>query len=281
MPQPPSPAERALRAIADAAGDGRERVESDLTDPTIPVAATVVLLRDCAAGPGGAHDRAPRSRLVRGRLGVSRRQARTGRPRPDRRCDARPKRPTRGERRCGRRCEETGLEVAASDLVTLSCWDPPPGTRAAHPDLVLRRRGARAASCASSRMKPSRRNGCGRRMRCERQARGELTLYPPTWVTLHGLQRRRPTSPRRSPRRGWRGIRTFETQVRRGADRARLLLARGCRVRRRPGGCGIRTPSPARRRRHPLGLHAPGLTASARAASRAAGGRAHRPRASR
>src|SRR6187399_1716754 len=46
MPEPMSSAEQALQAIADAVGEGRQRVESDVSDPTIPVAATVVLLRD-------------------------------------------------------------------------------------------------------------------------------------------------------------------------------------------------------------------------------------------
>ncbi|HEX5858760.1 MAG TPA: NUDIX domain-containing protein, partial [Microbacterium sp.] len=43
-------AERALRALADAAGDARPRVPGDLGDPGIPVAATVILARDGADG---------------------------------------------------------------------------------------------------------------------------------------------------------------------------------------------------------------------------------------
>ena len=51
MPEIPSSADRAVRALADAVGDSRPRLPSDGTDPAIPVAATVVIVRDGSAGP--------------------------------------------------------------------------------------------------------------------------------------------------------------------------------------------------------------------------------------
>ena len=50
MPQPTPPAEQALRQLADAVDELEPRTAHDLSDPDIPVAATVVLLRDGAGG---------------------------------------------------------------------------------------------------------------------------------------------------------------------------------------------------------------------------------------
>src|SRR5688500_13210336 len=47
----PAPPDRALRVLADAVGDSRPRRPEDASDPGIPVAATVVLLRDTDEGP--------------------------------------------------------------------------------------------------------------------------------------------------------------------------------------------------------------------------------------
>ena len=49
MPHP-TPSDRALRAVADSVTSSRPRVPGDATDPSIPVAATVVLLRDATRG---------------------------------------------------------------------------------------------------------------------------------------------------------------------------------------------------------------------------------------
>ena len=76
MPQPSSSAERALRALADTMGDGRQRKASDISDPDIPVAATVVLLRDGRDGPEVLMIERPDRGLVRRGLGVPGRQAR-------------------------------------------------------------------------------------------------------------------------------------------------------------------------------------------------------------
>src|SRR6188472_4154977 len=51
MSEATPPADRALRALADAARDSRPRVPQYGTDPEIPVAATVMLHRDSESGP--------------------------------------------------------------------------------------------------------------------------------------------------------------------------------------------------------------------------------------
>lgn len=213
MPDPSSSADRALRALADTMREGRRRLESDLSDPDIPVAATVVLLRDGAGGvevllierpdrgsfagawvfPGGKLDPGDE-----GPLGDA------GAPEE---ADAR--RAAVRETR-----EETGLEIAESDLLTLSCWDPPPGAPlrirtwfflAKAPAGQLRLEPGEAV--AAEWLRPA--------DALERQARGELTLYPPTWVTLHGLADAKHVTGATDAAR-MAGIQTFETQVRRG-----------------------------------------------------------------
>src|SRR6478735_3825846 len=126
MPEIPSSADRAVRALADAVGDSRPRLPGDGTDPDIPVAATVVIVRDGPTGPEvlmierpdrGSFAGAwvfPGGKLEPGDEGP------IGDATAPEEADA-----TRAAVRETR--EETGLEVAASDLVTLSVWDPPPG----------------------------------------------------------------------------------------------------------------------------------------------------------
>jgi NTP pyrophosphohydrolases containing a Zn-finger, probably nucleic-acid-binding len=82
--------------------------------------------------------------------------------------------------------EETGLAVAEDDLVATACWVPPQGVAkrmrtwfflAAAPDgdVVL----SPDESVAFSWLRPA--------DALARHAEGALRLFPPTWVTLHGL----------------------------------------------------------------------------------------------
>ncbi len=178
----PTAADRAFRVLADATGDSRPRRPGDADDPAIPVAATVVLLRDARRGPeallierpdrgafagawvfpGGKLD--PEDALV------------PGEPEED------------VARRAGARevQEEVGLRLDRQAMLTVSRWDPPPGlplrirtwffaTRAPEAEPVLS-----ADEVASAEwMRPA--------DVLERHGRGELALYPPTWVTLHDL----------------------------------------------------------------------------------------------
>lgn len=110
--------------------------------------------------------------------------------------------------------EETGLEVALDHLVTLSCWDPPPGAPlrirtwffvVPDPGGTLRLQPGEVADAEW--MRPAE--------ALRRHALGELTLYPPTWVTLHGLAEAADVEALLAATR-LRGVRTFETQVRQG-----------------------------------------------------------------
>ena len=244
---PPRAAERALRALEDAARDARPRVDGDLADPDIPVAATAVMVRDGAEGvevllierpdrgsfagawvfPGGKLDAVDAG---------ARGEASSAEEADARRAAVRETR------------EETGLSIDAADLVTLSCWDPPPGLplrirtwffllRAPEGTLRLQPDEAVAAEW----MRPA--------DALRRHARGELTLYPPTWVTLHGLADARDVEGLLAATRIG-GPRTFETQVRRGRA---VRCSTGARMPSMPAtpARGIRSPAPPRGRLAP------------------------------
>ncbi|MFB8387840.1 NUDIX domain-containing protein [Microbacterium sp. NPDC055910] len=175
--------DEAARVISDAVDGARPRRPADADDPDIPVAATVVVVRDGTDGaevlviqrpdrgsfagawvfPGGKLDDADRESADEPEEAVVRRAA------------------------VRETWEETGLTLAPDSLVPLSIWDPPPGiplrirtwffvAAASGVDLVLSEHEAVAAEW----VRPGR--------LLERHARGEATLYPPTWVTLHGFE---------------------------------------------------------------------------------------------
>ena len=223
-----------MSAIADAVTGARARTAGDATDPGVPVAATVVLLRGAPSGlevlmierpdrgsfagawvfPGGKLE--PGDRFTSDELEED------------------------VARRAGARetVEETGVVVDPSALTTLSCWDPPPG-------LALRIRtwfflapAADARGGTGTATDPGAADGLGALtlspgeavaaewMRpsdaLARHGRGELTLYPPTWVTLHGLADHADTeSALAAARLG--GIQRFETVARRGGEGPMLL----------------------------------------------------------
>jgi 8-oxo-dGTP pyrophosphatase MutT (NUDIX family) len=227
MPQP-TPADRALQALSDSIGGARTRRPEDATDPAIPVAATVVLLRDGADGlevlmierpDRGSFAGAwvfPGGKVEAGDRRSGEEAAAVGAGEPDEPEEAVARRASVRETR-----EETGLELDPAALVTLSCWDPPPG-------LALRIRTwffvAPAAAgvltlspdeaVAAEWVRPS--------DALARHGRGEFTLYPPTWVTLHGLADHADSaSVLGAARLG--GVQHFETVARRGGEGPVLL----------------------------------------------------------
>lgn len=216
MPEP-TPEDRVTRALAGALDGARPRRPGDATDPDIPVAATVVLVREGGDGPevllierpdrgpfagawvfpGGRIEEGDRDRAGESEEDVARRAG---------------VRETR---------EETGLEVDPDALVTLSCWDPPPGTAvrirtwffaapAAGGTIALSADEAVSAAW----MRPA--------DAVARHGRGELTLYPPTWVTLHELAEH-PDAASVLDTARLRGVQHFETVARRGGDGPMLL----------------------------------------------------------
>jgi 8-oxo-dGTP pyrophosphatase MutT (NUDIX family) len=216
--EPPSsstPADRAVRALADIAGESRPRRPEDGHDPAVPVAATVVLVRDSAHGPEvlmierpdrGSFAGAwvfPGGKLEPGdgdaadELAAARHAA---------------SRETR---------EETGLAVDAAELVPLSCWDPPPGLAlrirtwfflAGDPGGELTPAPAEVIDTVWTRPADM----------LARHAQGEVTLYPPTWVTLHELAEQ-PDAAALVDVARIGGIRRYETVARRGGAGPLLL----------------------------------------------------------
>ncbi|HEX5728986.1 NUDIX hydrolase [Microbacterium sp.] len=221
----PTPADRALRALADAVGESRPRRPEDGDDPDVPVAATVVIVRDAVAGPEVLMIERPDRGSFPGAWVFP-----GGKLEPADRAEADDTRVDRTEsdelvaaRRAGVRetAEETGLRTDAVALVPLSCWDPPPG-------LPLRIRTwfflvpdpggdmtlAADEVIAAAWVRPA--------DMLARHGRGEITLYPPTWVTLHTLADQPDADALLGVARIG-GIRRFETVARRGGEGAVLL----------------------------------------------------------
>jgi len=213
----------ALRALTEAAGQSTPRTPEDAVDPAVPVAGTVVVLRDGAEGlevlllerpdrgsfagawvfPGGKVE------------GVDLRAAAdlgaTVLPEEDVARAA-------GVRETG---EEVGLLLQPQGLVTLSVWDPPPGLPLRirtwfflAPDPGGEVRPAPDEAVAATWQRPA--------DALAAHGRDELILYPPTWVTLHGLTGHTDAhSALAAARVG--GIHRFETVARRGTDGPLLL----------------------------------------------------------
>lgn len=216
MPDP-TPPDRVTRALVDAVGDPRPRSAEDGIDPDVPVAATVVLVRDGAEGPEVLLIERPDRGSFAGAWVFP------GGKLEDADRDAADEAEENVARRAGVRetREETGIALDPDALVTMSVWDPPPG-------LALRIRtwffvasepgGAIALSAdeavAAEWMRPV--------DALARHGRGELTLYPPTWVTLHALSAR-PDAGSILETARLAGVQRFETVARRGGDGPVLL----------------------------------------------------------
>lgn len=204
-----TPADRALRAVADSIERSRARTPRDAVDPDIPVAATVVLLRDAPAGAEVLVIERPDRGSFAGAWVFP-----GGKLEPADLADVE----EMSARRAGVRetVEETGLVLDAADLVTLSCWDPPPG-------IALRIRTwffVTAAPAGDLRLQPAEAVAAEWARPADllaRHGRGELTLYPPTWVTLHGLSAHPDAASALGAAR-LAGVERFETVARRGAE---------------------------------------------------------------
>ncbi len=211
----PTPADRAVRSLADLVGQSRPRTPEDASDPDIPVAATVVLVRDAVGGPEVLMiERPDRGSFAGAWVFPGGKLEQADREGGEELAAA--------HRAAVRETEEeTGLLVDAANLVGLSCWDPPPGLAlrirtwfflASDPggDLTL----APDEVVTAEWVQPE--------AMLARHGRGEVTLYPPTWVTLHELA----GQPDAEAMLGFArvaGIHRFETVARRGGDGPMLL----------------------------------------------------------
>lgn len=199
--------DRAARLLGDLVSESRPRRPEDGRDPRVPVAATVVIVRDGAAGPELLMIERPDRGSFAGAWVF-----------PGGKID-----PADGDaadeeavaRRGGVRetLEETGLHLDAASLVPLSCWDPPPGIALRIRTwffLALDPGGELALSddeaVAAVWVRPD--------DMLARHGRGEATLYPPTWVTLHELAEQPDREALLAVAR-LAGIRRYETVARR------------------------------------------------------------------
>jgi len=207
--------ERAARALADVVGDSRPRRPEDGRDPEVPVAATVVIVRQAETGPEVLMIERPDRGSFAGAWVF-----------PGGKLD-----PADGDdadeaevaRHAGVRetWEETGLRLDAASLVPLSCWDPPPG-------IALRIRtwfflasdpGGELALSADEVISAE---WVGPAEMLARHGRGEVTLYPPTWVTLHELAEQPDAEALLAVARIG-GVRRYDTVARRGSAGPVLL----------------------------------------------------------
>ncbi|KHK98875.1 hypothetical protein LK09_08420 [Microbacterium mangrovi] len=167
-----------LGELADALG--RPRVAGDAADASVPVAGTVIVVRAGDAGPEVLMMERPDRGSFAGAWVFPGGKVEDGDAGATEEGTAR----NAGVRETW---EETGIALDAGSVVTLSRWDPPVGipTRIrtwffvapAPAEVTLRLSDAEAVRAAWVRPADM----------LARHGRGELTLYPPTWVTLHGL----------------------------------------------------------------------------------------------
>lgn len=220
MPEP-TPAHRVENELAGALERTATARDADVG---LPVAATVVLVRDgddspevllierpdrgSFAGawvfPGGKLEDADRDRDDETEEEVARRAG---------------VRETR---------EETGIIVDTAALVTLSVWNPPPGValRIRTWFFVTPAAPALASDPAGGLMLSADEAVSAAWMRpadaIARHGRGELTLYPPTWVTLHALSEHADAASILDTAR-LAGVQQFETVARTGGAGPVLL----------------------------------------------------------
>jgi len=217
------PGAAALERMLTPAGSGDEAA-SAADDAALPVAATVVIARDASHGAEVLMlERPDRGSFAGawvfpgGRIEPEDRVAATG---EGAEADAARRAAVRETR------EETGLVLDAGALVPLSRWTPPVGVplrirtwffaaAAPEPDAVLSLQEAEAVGAAWIRPAAV----------LERHGRGGITLYPPTWVTLHTLRPARDVEDLLARAR-LGGLQEFRPRLR-GTDDARVLLYEG------------------------------------------------------
>lgn len=241
MADPQSPAARVARALAEAADGAGRRTPRDAADPDVPVAATVVLVRD---GTGGLEVLMIR-RPDRGSFGGAW-VFPGGRLEP---ADGDPADEAGAARAAARRevREETGLDLDAALLVPLSRWDPPPGA-------ALRIRtwffitDTHAGPLALQASEVESAEWVRPADMLARHSAGHAVLYPPTFVTLHDLAAH-PDARAAVAAAGRAGLRPFETVARRGPDGPLLLWQGDAAYQEGEGEDGTGAPGAASRHR--------------------------------
>ncbi len=198
--------------LARALAGARARTADDIADTSARVAATVVLLRDADGGPEVLLIQRPGRGTFAGAWvfpGGAVEPADAVGPAEDAEEEAVARVAAVRET-----AEETGLAVDAGELVTLSRWDPPPGIAVRFRTWFFVGRAPRGAL----RLQPGEAVGADWARPSdvlERHGRGELTLYPPTFVTLSRLSMQPSIDAVLAEARS-AGVQDFATQVREG-----------------------------------------------------------------
>ncbi len=178
-----------------------------MDDNELPLAATVVLVRDAASGPEVLLLRRPERGSFAGAWvfpGGRLEDADAAASGPDPTEEHIARHAAQRETR-----EETGLTLALDALTTVSCWVPPPH---AAPRI---RTWFFVAPAPSGEITPQEDEveeylWLSPAQALRRHERGELHLYPPTWVTLHGMSDQMDAASLLAEVR-FAGVRRFET----------------------------------------------------------------------
>ncbi|MGZ0711376.1 NUDIX hydrolase (plasmid) [Coraliomargarita sp. W4R53] len=210
MLPPSTSAKDAFAALADTLGDALPRTPQDASDPAVPVAATVVIVRDSAGGPEVLLIERPDRGSFAGAWVFPGGKLEASDHSDD---DTNEEAPAQ---RAGIRetLEETGLVLDETATQTLSRWDPPPGlplrirtwffVAPAPPGIITL---AADEAIASVWVRPVE--------MLTKHSNGEVTLYPPTWITLHNLAHHPDVESLISTVR-MSAVQHFETMARRG-----------------------------------------------------------------
>lgn len=214
------PGAAALRRMSEQLGlTGSGAAPDD--ESALPVAATVVIARDTGRGPEVLMiERPDRGSFAGAWVFPGGKLEPSDREGAEEEEDAAVRAGVRETR------EETGLEMPPDSLVPLSRWTPPPGVPlrirtwffvASTPDPAAELRLQEAEAIRGDWIRPE--------TVLQRHGQGRLTLYPPTWVTLHSLLRARDVEDVLAQAR-LRGREEFRPRVRVQGD-ARLFLYEG------------------------------------------------------
>lgn len=169
-------ADASARPVHETLGHWRPRSAADGEDPSVPVAGTVMVLRDTDAGAEVLMMRRPERGSFAGAWVFPGGKVESG--------DAGVNEPETARHAAARECaEEVGLALAPADLTPHSRWDPPVGaiSRIRTWFYLARDTGA-SLRTAPDEVQEARWWRPDDMLAAH--ASGETRLYPPTWVTL-------------------------------------------------------------------------------------------------
>jgi 8-oxo-dGTP pyrophosphatase MutT (NUDIX family) len=217
--------------LTDIVGDSRPRLADDAADPTVPVAATLVLVRDADPGVEVLMIERPDRGSFAGAWVFP-----GGKLEDDDRHEAESEEDAARRAAVRETLEETGLVVDPDALVTVSVWDPPPGIAVRIRTWFFVAEAPADGSILLQADEAVRAEWMHPADALTRHSRGDLMLYPPTWVTLHGLAEAASVSSLVDATR-LSGLRRFDSIARRAESGPMLLWGEDAEY-EAPGGGG-------------------------------------------